>query len=106
MTAEDAFEAVIRMWPDTVDLSSAIIHNNGGATIPALVAAHEIIEKWCIGQSDTYQAMGWAVFAELHAKSKAIIQAEGLSLTPSNLGIDEVLELYERNLDAIRTRDE
>ena len=89
------------MYPDKISLAGAKLHDNGGATIPELIEAHDHIEVINIAKGKEYEAMDWAVFQGLHKTAKQLLRSCDQFLVPTKISYQVVLDYYQSNIKSI-----
>lgn len=98
---DEVYDLLINLWPEEIDVSEKLFHDNGGVTINNLVFVHDNIEKELIkvdGYDEyLYEHVDWAIFRLLHSLAK-----HSKIVYPQDIEKDEVFRLYEENEKAIK----
>jgi len=92
---------LIELWPREIKLSDAKIYDGGGATIPDLITAHDLVEAIALTKGTEYEAMDWALFQALHKKARSSILRGVVLVRPDEITVALVKNNYEINLSSI-----
>lgn len=102
LDAQTVFQNILEKYPEKIRFSGSKLHENGGATIPDLIAAHDESELSYGVKSIEYQAMGWSIFQSLHQEAKLQIESGGTCFHPQELCYSAVKTRYSENMSSIR----
>ena len=70
---EELFHAALAEWPDQIDVSEGVIHNEDGGRFDRLVSIKDAIEERLIfSQRLDLIEINWAIFTVLHKASMAM----------------------------------
>lgn len=99
MTPQEAYDFVLKQWPETIDLSGTVIHDNGGATIPDLIKVHDVIYEKCmdIKTNRVAEFMDWSFFQYYHGEATRVFKEGGTKLNTNCASINIIIELYNSN---------
>lgn len=87
------YDSILKLWPESVDVSDKVIFSEASARIPNLIDAHDNISK-LIDSDETFNHVycsyiDWALFQRLHQ----LARKESCKIVyPRKLKYDEILD--------------
>lgn len=71
-TFDEIYHEVVSFWPQKFSIRQREFHENGGVTMPELIAVHDAIEERICAIDDSYilRQMDWAVYTVVHGVLK------------------------------------
>jgi len=89
------------MYPDELDISDGVMHENGGATFSSLIKNHDLIEEAVYKKSPEHSAMDWSIFQELHKIAKSEYAKQRKLMFPHQLIFQQVMENFQKNYESV-----